>query len=310
MFSEFADSTNSFCQLEKDTLKLFLKTGWFEGSYSLNIKIFDNKSYTKFSLFDNYSKYIYPASRGSIFLDKKLFKINDYVTAKFNYHNIGKLKDGLQVNYDTTTFIGVIKLKIRAAEFTFEDLLTEEDRNDFFALLKQRPDTIKKLNLYGCAFTKIPPQLAYFTNLEELDLNGNDLSNCSFKLLSTLKNLKSLNLQDCKLSKFPDPILKLSKLETLNLWENKLIHIPDGLYDMLSLKDLTIGNNDLNNLSPKISNLKNLESFETSSTQIMIYPDEMIKLKKLVEIYPSDTMKYIPKPLMKYVFGCDTVLDK
>lgn len=36
----------------------------------------------------------------------------------------------------------------------------------------------------------------------------------------------------------------------------------------------------------------------------------MARLKKLKEIYPSDTMQYIPKALIKYAWGYDTILIK
>lgn len=310
VFAQFSDSSNSFCQLSRNTLKLYLRTGRFEGSYSLNIQIVNDTFNTSFNLFDNYSKYVYTPTSVQITLNKNKFQTNDYIIAQIAYKAVGKLQRVEESISDTAFFNGKIRLKIRDAKFTFEDFSVENERSDFYAKLKQHPDTVKKLNLYGCAFTDIPKELTSFTNLEELDLTGNDMSKSDFNLLKNIKSLKSLNLTECNLSRFPLAVLYLPNLETLNIWNNKIASIPDELYDMTSLKNLTIGNNNLNYLSPKISQLINLESFESSSTNIKVYPNEMMKLKKLTEIYPSDTMQYIPKVLIKYAWGYDTILTK
>jgi hypothetical protein len=309
-FPDFSDSSNSFCQLFGDTLKFYLSTGRFEGSYSLNIQIVNDTFNTSLKLFDNYSKYVYTPSSVQITLNKNKFQANDYIVAQLNYNAVGKLQNVKESRDDTAVFNGKIRLKVRDSKFTFEDLGIENERNDFYAKLKQRPDTITKLNLYGCAFTDIPKELVSFSNLEELDLTGNNMSKSDFSLLKNIKTLKSLNLTECNLSKFPLLVVSLPNLETLSLWNNKIGNIPEGLYDITSLKDLTIGNNNLNYLSSKISQLINLESFESSSTNIRVYPNEMTRLKKLIEIYPSDTMQYIPKALIKYAWGYDTILNK
>jgi Leucine-rich repeat (LRR) protein len=309
-FADFSDSSNSFCQLLGDTLKFYLSTGKFEGSYSLNIQIVNDTFSTSFTLFDNYSKYVYAPSSVQITLDKNKFQADDYIVAQITYKAVGKLQRAEESMGDTVFVNGKIKLKVRDAKFTFEDFSIENQKNNFYAKLEQRPDTITKLNLYGCGFTDIPKELIAFTNLEELDLTGNDMSKSEFSGLENIKTLKSLNLTECNLSKFPLAVIYLQNLETLNLWNNKISNIPDELYNVISLKSLTIGNNNLNYLSPKISQLINLESFESSSTNISVYPKAMKKLKKLTEIYPSDTMQYIPKSLVKYALGYDTILTK
>ena len=54
-------------------------------------------------------------------------------------------------------------------------------------------------------------------------------------------------------------------------------------------------------ISPKIKKFKSLESIGLGRTSIMRLPEEMTSLPKLKEIYTNDTMKYIPKPLLKYL---------
>ncbi len=262
-------------------------------------------------LFDDDCKYVYTPYLIQITLNKKKAQVNDFIIANIIYNSVGKLQSNDCPRYDSVTLSGKIRLKVRDSKFTLNDFTRENETNDFYLKLKQRPDTIKKLSfMFDLAFPGIVNQLYFFTNLEDLDLTGTNLDNTNFAFIKDLRTLKSLTLNDCNLSRFPLTILDLPKLETLNIWNNKISNIPEGLYQMTSLKHLTIGNNDLAYLSPKISNLLNLESFESSATNIRVYPKEMLKLKKLKEIYPSDTMYYIPKALIKYAWGYDTILNK
>lgn len=309
-FPQFADSSNSFCQVSGDTLKLFLNTGYFEGSYALHINLIKDTLSSFFVSFDNYNQYKYKSSSAHITLNKNKFQVNDYIICHVRYHAIGEPQRTHLADYDTVLFSGKIRLKIRDAAFSFEDFSIENIRNNFYAKLKQQPGTITELSLNGCQFTDLPEELLSFTNLETLDLTGNDLSMSNFELLKKMKTIKSLNLTGCNLAAFPLPITELPELEILNFWDNNINSLPDELYNITSLKELIIGNNNLHYLSPKIAQLKNLQSFESSATNICVYPEEMRQLKKLTEIYPSDTMQYIPQPLIKYAWGYDTILSQ
>jgi hypothetical protein len=284
-------------------------TGWFEGSYALNLKVLKDSVHSELKLRDNHNRFTYDLSTINLTLNSPLFKVGDYVTAKISFQTIGKSVEHPKFR-DTVKVKGKLRLIVHDNTFNFDSLYVKEQRDKFYSLLKERPDTITKLNLYGCSFTELPIELSYFTNLEELDLNGNDLSTANLNKLTGLQNLRKLSLQECNLTIFPRSILKLSMLEVLTVFNNKISNIPDELYNLANLKELTIGNNPLKDLSPKVSNLKNLVLIETSFTDIRRYPDEMIKLKKLKEIYPSDTMFYMPKQLVKYVWGCDTIFNK
>jgi hypothetical protein len=199
-FLQFSDSKNSIAQVSGDTLKLFLNTGWYEGSYSFDVQILPDTVHRKFRLFDNHTQYNYIPSAYAITLNKKDYKPGEYIVAQIYYKTSGKHHK--LDTYDTAFVNGKVKLKVRDSLFTFEDLRIENERNEFNALLKQRPDTMKKLNLYGCALTDLPGEIDLFTNLEELDLSGNDLSRSDLEKLRQFKHLKLLDLTDCQLSQF------------------------------------------------------------------------------------------------------------
>jgi Leucine-rich repeat (LRR) protein len=234
-------------------------------------------------------------------------KVGDYLVLKINYKAIGT-PEFERTYKDTITVEGKIRLKVRDSQFGWEELRIEDNRNQFYSLLHERPDTITRLNLYGCSFRQLPEELKFFTNLRDLDLEGNDLSKASLTNFAQLKRLKVLNLQDCNISVFPISVTQLPQLENLSVYGNSLTSVPDELYNVTSLRELNIGNNNLTNLSPLIYRLQNLRMLETSHTEIRRYPKELAKLKKLTDIYPSDTMIFIPHSLIKFVSGCDTIL--
>jgi len=301
-YSPIADSSNSFCQIINDTLNLHLSTGRYEGAYFLNIKIAKDSPVIDFHLFDNYSKYTYTTEKIAITLDKKVLKPGDYVIAKVTYNSIGSLNDGHRLQYDTVDLSGIIKLKIRNSTFTARDLVEEDFKNRFYAETKQRPDTVKRLVLYTSKWlTDIPKEILLYTNLEELYLDGTDLGKANLNLLCNLTHLKHLTLRDCKLSEIPICFSSLKQLEEFALSSNYIKSIPESIYEIPNLKDLDFEGNNISVISPNIKKLKKLESIGLGRTGIMRLPIEMTSLPKLKEIYTNDTMKYIPKPLLKYL---------
>jgi len=301
-YSQIADSSNSYCQIINDTLILHLSTGQLEGAYFMDIRTAKDTAIIDFRLFDNYSKYTYTTNKLTITLDKKALRPGEYIIAKVAYNSIGNLNDGQQLQYDTVEFSGIIKLKIRDKAFTAEDLMEEDFKNRFYVETKQRPDTIKRLFLYTSKWlTDIPKDILLYTNLEELYLGGTDLSKANLEILCNLTHLKVLDLSDCNLSKIPACFGSLIQLEELGISLNHLSSIPESIYELSNLKDLDIESNNLSFLSKSIGNLKSLESIGLGNTRIVRLPDEMLSLPKLKEIYTNDTMKYIPKPLLKYL---------
>lgn len=295
---------NGYCTLRNDSLFLHFSDGIMGSSY-LTVFVTKDSSKAFYGKSDCTTNTKYKNIAYKLILNKKDFKIDDTILADLFVKAVALADNRHYFKNDTATVLGKIKLKIRDASFNFDQLYEEKSQAEFYELLSQRPDTISKLNLYGCGFTKIPSELNQFKNLQDLSLENNDLSNADFSVLLELKKLKSLSLQNCRLNKVPTQLFQLRSLEILNLYWNNLTGIPDELYSLTLLRDLNIGYNNLDSLSPKISNLKYLESLETSATEIKSYPDAMATLKHIKELYPRDTMKYIPPSLKKYAWGCD-----
>lgn len=303
-YTEVADSSNSFLQIKSDTLNLHLSTGWFEGAYIFNAAITDDTALVSFRFFDNHNKYQYDSCKFQIILDKKNIRPGEYVTVKLSYNGIGKLYDGQHFRYDTVVFSGKIQLKARSENFDEEDLREENDKNRFYAEVKKRPDSVKQLFLYDSKWmTELPRELLLYTSLEELYLEGKDLSRADLNLLCNLKNLKLLDLSNCNLTSIPSCLNSLTRLEDLKLNLNHITKLPESVYELSNLKNLEVESNYITGLSSNIKKLKKLESISLGETMVVSLPDEMSMLNKLKEIYVNDTMTYIPKRLLKYIQG-------
>jgi Leucine-rich repeat (LRR) protein len=302
--SETFNGKNGYCTFRNDSLFFHFSDGIMGSSY-LTIFVTKDSSKAFFGKSDCTSNTVYKNIAYKLTLNNKDFALGDTILADIFFKAVAYKDNRQYFKNDTATVAGKIKLKIRDANFDFDHLNEENSQAEFYELLQQRPDTITKLNLYGSGFIRIPEVINQFKNLQELSLENNDLSKADFSVLLELKKLKSLSLQNCRLNKVPQQLFQLKGLEILNLYWNNLTDIPDELYSLTTLKDLNIGYNNLNSLSPKISNLIYLESLETSATEIKSYPDAMANLKNIKELYPRDTMKYIPASLKKYAWGCD-----
>jgi hypothetical protein len=301
---EAFNARDSYCKYENDTLKFVLRDPDLTASV-LQMTVFNDTVFAEFWEYSCTHNSNYKPIAYYLQLDKKNYEKGDSLAANIFFKGFISADNIYDFENDTVTVKGKISLKVRSSTFDIDTLKEEINLARFYDLLHQRPDTITKLRLGYSGLTKLPNELLQFKNLQELSLENNSLTNADFSILKEFKRLRSLSLQGCSLATVPKEITLLNNLEILNLYLNNLNQIPDELYNLTSLRELSIGANNLKTLSPKIANLKNLQSLETSHTDITVYPNEMAGMKMLAEIYPRDTMKYIPAVLKKYASGCD-----
>ena len=88
-----------------------------------------------------------------------------------------------------------------------------------FDLVEQMPPNLEKLDFSSAHFDEYAP-------LPEV--------------IFTASNLKSLNLNDCKLKEFPKGILKLKELEHLDLGNNQIRELPEAITQLKNLKYLNL----------------------------------------------------------------------
>lgn len=105
--------------------------------------------------------------------------------------------------------------------------------------------------------------LSQLKNLNQLDLDGNPISNPS--VLGNLTNLKSLSMISCGVKDISF-LSNLTNLEHLNLLRNKITNI-DSIISLNKLKSLNIANNMISDISP-INTQLNLRSLTFNNNQI------------------------------------------
>jgi Leucine-rich repeat (LRR) protein len=305
----FFKDNQGFCKLENDTIKIFLKEGRLTSTV-LNLSVSKKSFGTDIWIYDCMSNTQYKAISQGLKLNAQAFEVGDTIIGYLDFTGLPYYKDKY-IGSDTLTARGKFKFLIRPFTFTNDDLEKENNFNDFVALTKNRPDTIKEVDLRKSGLTEIPKEILLFKNLESISLEDNNLRKADFSVLKQLTKLKKLKLQECRLTEIPSVVFALTNLEEFDIYLNNISNIPDELFDLKNLKALQIGGNNLKTLSPSISKLTKLEWIEFSSTQIFKLPDAMTKIKSLKEIYPNDTMIYIPNKLKHLLASsCDYVTSR
>lgn len=105
--------------------------------------------------------------------------------------------------------------------------------------------------------------LAYFTNLDSLNLEGNNITDIS--ALSGLTSLQTLSIRDNKIRDL-SPISGLKSLDTLDLSDNNVRDI-SAMSSLTGLQELRFGGNDVGDISA-LSSLTNLSVLRFSDNHV------------------------------------------
>lgn len=127
---------------------------------------------------------------------------------------------------------------------------------------------------------KIPFELAFLTNLEELKLSHNELEELEGPLC-LLGTLKKLALAHNNIKQLPKEITNLTHLTTLDLTDNHFTAFPEVLLNLFHLKKLYLEKNKISTIPAKITTLSDLTSLNLSDTGITLSPATVEALKGL-----------------------------
>lgn len=150
------------------------------------------------------------------------------------------------------------------------------------------PNSVQYLNLCNNKFNNLSSKFYQFTNLQILDLSGNELTD--LRCLQDLKNLTSLNLKGNKL-KDVEHLSNFKMLHYLNLSDNRLRATIDFRgYTMWFLEDLILDNNEIEKLV-NISELPKLINLSANNNQLnkIVYhiDDEGEPVNESVSAHPT-----------------------
>ncbi len=182
---------------------------------------------------------------------------------------------------------------------------TENEKDNALTVL-YTPDasSVKKIILKKKNFTKFPPEIFRFKNLEELDLSGNQLTeipedigkltalrilrisvNSLTSLPKALQNLEKITYLDIsynQFEKFPYVITQLPNIETLNISGNQIPTISEDIGNLTQMRNLSCSINKLTKLPKNIGKLSNLTNLQAASNKISSLPTEIGNLSKLM----------------------------
>jgi internalin A len=129
----------------------------------------------------------------------------------------------------------------------------------------------------------IPDSLAKLTNLTELYLNRNQLTEIP-DFLAQMTNLSRLYFWDNCLTIIPDSLAKLTNLTELYLNKNQLTELPDSLAQLTNLTTLDLSDNQLTELPDSLTQLTNLTELDLDGNQLTELPDSLAQLTNLTTL--------------------------
>lgn len=178
-------------------------------------------------------------------------------------------KDSL-ITADFSPFISLQKLSISGG-----NLITI---NQSIGDLK----SLKKLSIPYQKLKNLPSSLSKLTELVELNLNGNNLS--ELPNLGNMKNLQKIELRNNKLEKLPVGIDNLQSLKDLYVTGNYLKSLPENIGNMSALQNLYLYDNYIETLPNSICNLTNLKLLDLGTNCLQELPHGIGRLNSLTEL--------------------------
>ena len=131
--------------------------------------------------------------------------------------------------------------------------------------LKQDPKTVISLDCSGQKWDSLPLEIFRFTNLKELNLSKNKLSQIPPQF-NTFQAIEKLDLGRNKFDIFPLSVCTLSKLKILLLDRNKLTRLPEQITDLHALEYLDLYANGIEYFGEGIYMLPSLRILNIEGT--------------------------------------------
>ena len=191
------------------------------------------------------------------------------------------------------------------------------------AIATTRPDTVKVIAFNQLEIKSVPDVIYRFTEMQELNLSGNELTSAHIDLtrLPKLrhiwlnanqltdtslhfpknKTLKILNVQGNRFANVPQAIRNCKKLTSLWLGYNKLTQINQNSFKGLRrLQDLNLYSCDLKELPKGISRLRRLEVLDLYYNELNTLPRSLGRMKRLQQLALSNNqLNQMPATLGK-----------
>ncbi|XP_043283915.1 leucine-rich repeat and calponin homology domain-containing protein isoform X3 [Venturia canescens] len=144
---------------------------------------------------------------------------------------------------------------------------------------------LEKLHLYHNAIRVIPETVVMLQSLTYLDLSRNQLTVLPREVCRL--PLQTLLVAHNRLASLPEELGRMSSLAELDAGCNEIVSLPPRIGDLPRLRCLDLRSNFLVHLPIELTYLR-LVKLDISSNRISVLPNELRKMKSLVELRLSD----------------------
>lgn len=144
---------------------------------------------------------------------------------------------------------------------------------------------LEKLHLYHNAIRVIPETVTLLQSLSYLDLSRNQLTSLPREVC--ILPLQTLLVAHNRLVSLPEELGRMSVLAELDAGCNEIIKLPSRMGDLSRLRCLDLRSNLLVQLPIELTYLK-LVKLDISANRISVLPNELRKMKSLVELRLTD----------------------
>lgn len=144
---------------------------------------------------------------------------------------------------------------------------------------------LEKLHLYHNAIRVIPETVTSLQSLSYLDLSRNQLTSLPREVC--MLPLQTLLVAHNRLVSLPEELGRMSVLAELDAGCNEIIKLPSRMGDLSRLRCLDLRSNLLVQLPIELTYLK-LVKLDISANRISVLPNELRKMKSLVDLILTD----------------------
>jgi internalin A len=144
-----------------------------------------------------------------------------------------------------------------------------------------------KCILSRLGLTTLPPEIAQFSSLQTLRLDGNQLTTLPPEI-GQLTSLQDLRLDGNRLTALPPEIGQLTRLQTLRLDGNQLTTLPPEFGQLAGLQDVRLSSNQLTALRSEVGRLAGLQGLRLDGNQLTRLPSEIGQLSGLRNLWIAD----------------------
>ncbi|XP_060697209.1 volume-regulated anion channel subunit LRRC8D-like [Hemiscyllium ocellatum] len=150
---------------------------------------------------------------------------------------------------------------------------------------------LTQIELHNCELDKIPTATYALSNLQVLDLKGNNLTKIEdVSNLQYLQKLSCLKFWFNMIKTIPATINLIKELEYLYLNNNHIEVLPKVLFMIDKLRYLDLHSNNISVLPSDVGNLKNLYNLDLGNNKIETLPDQLFKCNKLMTLKLSNNL--------------------